>query len=588
MVQWAIQEFGGELPRSSPRTLPPNMAENAWNTDLTSGTLEGLPMPVEVVDLSAMPGAVLKAYRFPGPNAGQPDVWLPLPSPFSQVCRSPLANDTLHRLYWSNPGEGLFWSTYDMIAAGTAPYNLGTVQPDPVDSTLTVTVSGGTAETTIAYVSRSYLWTYVDKYGAESAPNAPSAVVTGAADGTWTIQGIPDTAPANPAGSNFPPIVTARLYRTITGQTTGAAFYQVEDFVFATNPAPANYVDAGLDENLTEANQLQSQSWANPLITYDGLITVPGGMLCAFSGNTIHFCEVDYPHTWPAAYDQSLQYNIVGFGVWQGSLCVMTEGYPSTGTGTTPASFVFSTVNVPEPCIARGSIITDILGCYYASQNGLVMLNYFGMTLQTQTQMTKNIWLTEFAAANIIACRHRSQYLAINGTGTGFLIDYAEARLGVVQLNTFLSADCVWNDVYTGNAYIISNKVVYLWDSPITGKQNYRWRSRQFYNPKPISLGAIQVSWDPAITDPPPATNPTPLGTPDPTLVLPEGVAALVNVYAGPDGENLIATHYCTEPREIFRLPSGFKAFDWQIEVVARVGCRSLELATTMSELGKV
>ncbi len=592
MVQWAINDFGGEIPRSSPRVLPPNMAEAAWNTDLTSGTLEGLPIPELLIDLSASPGTVLRAYRFPGPNAGDPDVWLPLPSPYSSVMRSPLANDTTHRLYWTNPGEGAFWSTYDMIQAGTAPYNLGIIQPDPATSSLTVTASGGTVNESVPEVVRSYLWTYVNAYGEESAPNFPSADVTGASDGNWEIQGLPQSAPANPPGLNYPPVVGVNLYRTITGTTTGASFYQVENFLFASNPPPADYDDTTQDDVLTENLTLMSQSWSNPLPTLDGLLTLPGGMLVGFTDNTVHFSEVDRPHTWPAAYDQSVQYKIVGLGLWQQSLVVLTEGYPSTGTGTSPASFVFTQINVPEPCIARGSIITDLLGCYYASQNGLVMLNYFGMTVQTQQQVVKNVWLNEFNAASILACRHRSQYLAITpaagNSGVGFLIDYSEPRLGIVQLNTFDAADCVWNDPYTGDAYIISAKKVYRWDSPNTGPLNYRWRSRQFYNPKPISLGACQISLDPAVTDPAPISNPVPLGNGDPTLVLPAGVNAICNIYAGPDGEHLVMTQQLTEPRVIFRLPSGFKAFDWQIEIVSRVGVRSIELATTMSELGRV
>jgi hypothetical protein len=42
------------------------------------------------------------------------------------------------------------------------------------------------------------------------------------------------------------------------------------------------------------------------------------------------------------------------------------------------------------------------------------------------------------------------------------------------------------------------------------------------------------------------------------------------------------------EPRTIFRLPSGLKAFNWQFEIVARVPVHSVELASTMRELKTV
>jgi hypothetical protein len=42
------------------------------------------------------------------------------------------------------------------------------------------------------------------------------------------------------------------------------------------------------------------------------------------------------------------------------------------------------------------------------------------------------------------------------------------------------------------------------------------------------------------------------------------------------------------QARDVFRLPSGFMAFGWQIEVVSRVPIFSIELASTMKELKSV
>lgn len=716
-----------------------------------------------MIDLSATPGTK-RAYRFPVPN--NPDVWIPLPDPNSSVCRSPLADDTSHRVYWTNPPgsspAGQFWNTYARIAAGNTganrPYSLGTIQPS---STIgpSVSVSGGTTDGSIPLITRSYLWTYVNQYGEESAPSAPSNVVTGAPDGTWVISGMPTSAPANPAGFNYPPITGVNLYRTSTGTATGAQFYRVASFVFAssgsigaiaiysggsgyvvgdtgtiaggggdatyqvlqvnsvdpggsgyavgdtglisggsgdalytvqsvdvngavvtftftggttytgakavatttagvqpgsgtgfhvdttasggpisaavlataynttgavlevqltgtgtgyTNSAASATSDGGAQAGIGSGLQLIvtvhpvspytdalpdtvavnmltliSAAWGNPPAGLDGLTALPGGMLVGFTDNTVHFCEQDRPHTWPSAYDQSVQYPIVGFGVWQQSLVVLTKGYPSTGSGNSPTNFVFTQVRVPEPCISRGSIITDLMGVYYASQNGLVMLNYFGMQNQTLSTMTKNIWLNRFKATQLIACRHRAQYLALrtDSSGTGFLIDYAEQRMGVMELNTFSSATAVWNDEFSGDAYVCAAGKVYRWDSPSTGPLNFRWRSKQFYGSAPVSIGACQISLDPAVLTPPPSPNTFPMNNGDTSLVLPSGINAVVNIYAGPDGAHLVMSKNLTAVREIFRIPGGFKVFDWQIEIVSRVGIRSIELASTMREL---
>jgi hypothetical protein len=585
-----VRDFGGEIPRKDPRLLPDQMAEAAWNVDLSSGPLDGLGVPQLVIDLTATSGAVRKAYRVPGPSAGNPDVWLPLISEYSSVVPSPLANDTLHRVYWTNPpglgADGAWWNTYARIFAGNtggnAPYNLGFTTPDP-GIVITVTATGGTPATSVPYLERSYLFTYVDQYGLESSPCTPSLVVAGAGDGTWTVHGLPTSAPSSPVGYHFPTVVAMRIYRTITGATSGADFYKVIDIGFGSS----TYVDPSGDVTVVNNLTLTTASWASPPTQLDGLTALPGGMLVGFTGNTIHFCEPDMPHAWPAGYDQSLLYQILGFGVWQNSLIVLTSGVPSSGAGANPSNFTFSQVQVPEPCISRGSIITDLMGVYYASQNGLVMLNYFGMQNQTLSNFTKNIWLEDFNAASIIACRHRAQYLAMDGTGTGFLIDYTEPRMGVAKLNPFQGVVSVWNDSYNGNTYVCASKKVYLWDSPTAPSLVFRWRSKRFFFAGPYNFGAAQIEVDSTILTATAASNP--LDNNDTTLQLPNGINAVFRVLVERGGVmSLVAEFNLTEPRSFLRLPSGFREFTWQFEIVSRVPVFSVEIARTMRELGEV
>lgn len=587
MVAWKVTDFGGLIPRRQSRLLPDQMAEQAANCDLSSGQLDGLPVPELITNLGP---TAQRAYRYP--LAGSADVWLALIDPLSSVVRSPLANDTNHRLYWTNPSNtaspGAWWNTRARIAAGDPPYNLGTIHPDP-GIPLDVSASGGTPSTTVPFVERSYVYTLVNEYGEESAPSAPSAVIAGASDGTWTINGMPTGAPSNPPGYNYPAITKARLYRTVTGGSSGAAFYQAVEFDFAVDPPTDPYLDTSLDADIVGGEQLITASWANPPATLDGLTALPGGMLVGFSGATVHFCEPNRPHTWPAGYDQSLHYEIVGFGVWQQSLIALTRGFPSSGSGNSPSNYVFTTIQVAEPCISRGSIVTDMNGVQYASQNGLITLSYFGMKNTTQALITKNTWLNDYKADQIISCRHRAQYLAVrqDGSGQGFLIDPIEERLGLMPLASFTGVTSIWNDEYSGDAYLCAGGVIYRWDSPSTPMLTYRWRSKQFYGPTPVNIAAMHVSADPAISTVLP-DNTNPLDTGDPTLVLPPGVNALIRVYAGQNGQYLLLERNLTLAREIFSLPSGIKAYDWQFEIVSRVGIRSAELATSMRELRQV
>jgi hypothetical protein len=579
-----IRGFGGMVPKLDSQVLPDNMAELAYNCDLSAGTLNGLPMPALAHDFSAIASAVRKAYRFPDPDGVGADVWLNLPSEHSSVVRSPLANDTNRRIYWTNPGDTTpHWSTYAMLVAGSTAWDLGMPQPVATSGgALTTGVAGGSAPT----VYRSYCFTYVNQYGEESAPNFPSAVVGGPSDGTWSVTGLPTTAPVNPSGRNYPPVVQLNLYRTVSGAQTGGQFFLVAQFNFSTSPPTSPYTDTVSDVSITGGSgfpPLETTSWGNPPDGLDGLTALPGGMLVGFVGNTVHFCEPNRPHTWPASYDQSLGYVIVGLAVWQQALVALTEGFPSTGSGNAPSNFIFTTVRAAEPCIARGSIVTDLSGVYYASQNGLIQLSGYGAQNQSLPLFTKNIWLTDYAAASIVACRHRTQYLAINGSGVGFFLDYAEPRNGVMKLNTFDDAVSVWNDEYSGDAYILSNKKVYLWDSPAAETMNYRGLSRMYFLPAPTSLGACFIVAGPEILT---ATDP---GTPlldngDSSLDLPAGVNAIFKLYRGQE-RTLVATRNLRKTKEIFRLPAGAKSHHWQCEIVSRIPITSIELASTMREL---
>lgn len=582
MVAFSVIEMGGEVPRRDPRLLPNGAAATAWNTDHASGKLDGLPKPELVVDLTNLPGPMKMAYRFPGPRVGiDPDIWLPLPSPYSSVVRSPLADDSLHRLYWTNPGEGAFWSTYARISVGLPPYNLGFIAPSTTVGP-SATSTGG--DTSVPEIERSYVYTYIDVYGLESSPSLPSTVVSGQSDGTWTVSGLPVVAPAMPLGKSYAPVSRVRVYRTTTGTTASATFFQVFEYSIGAPPAGGSFIDTVTDVNATLATQLASTSWAPPVDDLDGLTVLPGGMLVGFSDNTIHFCEPNRPHAWPAAYDLSGQYPIMGLGVWNGLLMVLTSGYPSQGSGTHPVNFSLRQIQVAEPCIARGSIVTDFSGVAYASQNGLVMLSSGGMRNTTEMLLTKQSWLTEFHAKSIIACRHRNQYLALNAAGTGFLIDAAEDRMGLVRLNTFLAADAIWNDVYTGDAYIMAGKRVYRWDSPASPRMAWRWRSKKFTGPAATNLGACQMFLtEDVVTAAAQGYLPPPLSNGDTALSLPAGVACIFRLYVN-DGQ-LIHTQTIAEARPLFRLPSGYKVTDYQFEIVSRTPVLRVELASTMKEL---
>ena len=585
MVAWEIKAMGGTIPRTDDRLIGDNMAVAAVNCDLTGGQLQGLPQVKFLIDLSSELPVVEKAYRFPPDQFGNPEVWMALPSRYSQVVRSPLANDDKNRIYWTNPGDPCPWfNTKERIAAGEPPYNLGMVQPSQATAPAINSVTGGTPPPGADAIDRSYLYTYVNEFGEESAPSGASDTMSGPPDATWTVSGFPTVVPPNPPVLIYPVITKYRIYRTITSATTGAQFYLVKEVPLPQ--ASDVFVDDQPDVVIVNNEILESTNWENPPPSLDGLVAMPGGFLCGFTDNTIHFSEPDRPHTWPSLYDQSAHYRIVELAVWQQYLMVLTQGFPSAGSGNMPSNIVITQTQVAAPCIARGSTVIDLSGVFYSTQNGLVQFTGYGMQNVTETIISKLEWMNKYKGDKLIAARHRSQYMAINESDAGFVIDYAEVRLGIEDLSTFKGVVCIWNDEYTGDTLACADGKIYEWDPKDTTPLVYRWRSKQFFTPIPLSLGAAQVELDPQVYDPAP-TDLIPLDNGDPTVHLPAGINAQFRYYAGPKLE-LIVTRDLTKQMEIFRLPKGFKAFDHQAEIVSRVPVTSIQLSTTLEELKTV
>lgn len=582
MVAWAISSMGGTIPRTDNRLVADNMGTQVLNCDLTGGQLQGLPQANFLIDLSASLPVVERAFRFPADNIGA-EAWLPLPSRYSSVVKSPLANDDKHRVYWTNPGDQHPWfTTHADVLASKPPYNLGIVQPTTAPTIVSVT--GGTPPPGAEAIDRSYLYTYVNTFGEESAPSPASNDMSGPPDATWTVTGFPTAAPANPSGVNYPPIAKYNIYRTITGATTGAQFYLVG--AVGLPQGSGTYVDTHPDSEISLNEILESTNWDNPPDYLDGLEAMPGGFLVGFTNNTVHFSEPNRPHTWPQVYDQSAHYNIVALAVWQQYLMVMTGGYPSAGSGNMPSNIVITQTQVAAPCIARGSIVVDMSGVFYSTQNGLIQFTGYGMQNVTESIISKTQWMNKYQGAHLMSARHRSQYMAVNGTNYGFIIDYAEARLGVGDLTTVAGVVCIWNDEVTGDTLMCAGGKIYEWDPPSALSQIYRWRSKQFFTPTPLSLGACQVESDLGILTVPPGGS-IPLDNGDATVSLPVGVNAQFKYYAGPKLQ-LIMTRNLTEQMEIFRLPNGFKAFDHQVEIIARVPVASIQVATVLEELKTV
>jgi hypothetical protein len=280
-------------------------------------------------------------------------------------------------------------------------------------------------------------------------------------------------------------------------------------------------------------------------------------------------------------------------GVVNNSLVIATEGYPYIATGITPSSMSLSAGALCEPCISRASIISAPEGVYYASANGLVMVNTGTAAVVTEKLLTRQDW-TALGPANFIAAQYGSAYVAFsrntnlaNGSGdNGIVIDPAGQNVTFCHLRFPSAVKNVIQDEFTSNVFVLSGTTVHEWDDrTASAALPYIWRSKLIQMPYRREFAAALIFFDvPAsvtITAPTEATR---------NLAQPQTFNAatqylIFRVYAD---NTLVMTREIQKSGELIMLPSGFKANFYQFEVEGQVAVSNIQIATGVKDLRAV
>lgn len=564
------------MPRLTPFGLPDQMAVRATNCKLNSGEVRGINALATLHDFGN--NAIKKAFRIPG----SPDIWMGFEDPDAVVVRSPVTNDTFKRYYWHEPGGRVYYNTEARIANGDPAFKLGIPQPDQDP---TVTPSGGTGPT----VTRAYVYTFVSAYGEEGPPSNP-ITNSGNNDGTWAIANL-DTTPSEAADRN---ITHKNIYRTVTSITGTADYYLVAQVTLATT----SYNDTEIDSIVAGRGQnLLSAQWFEPETDMDGMVGFPNGVLLGWRDSDIFMTVPFRPHAWNPLYTVSVKQPIVGIGVTGNTAVVCTQGPPSAITMNVPEAAALQEIQAPEPCLSRGSIIGTPAGVFYASQNGLMFFGPNGFDNITREILSEDEWERDYNPGELRATRHQTQYIGITQPGTGYVLDSAELRQGFVELANLGSVSNLFDDIWTGEVYLMSNGVVYLWDEPQSAQLVWRWASKRWLLPYEANVGAVRLTGHksafeglPAtpggsqvafVTVPPSGGGPTMSPPVDP----PTWAGYTLRVYAD---NKLCYTRHVNKYNETLKLPTGFKSTDWLFEVVGRIPLVKLEWAETAKELAQV
>ncbi len=575
--------FIGEAPRISPRLLPDTGAQIARSVRLEDGELAPYRRPYPVADLAgAVAGTVKTIYQHQG-------AWLYWTTPVNAV-PGPVASD---RLYYT--GDGV-----PRMRVASTIYNLKLAAPA---AALTAAITSGAVTSPSA--TRLYVRTFVTDYGEESEPSPVSNALVVSPGNVVTLSGF--TLP--PAGRA---ISKERIYRSQTGTSGGTNFYFLAERAVSTS----NFVDNIAVDDFS--NALPSLNFNPPPDTLAGLVAMPNGMMAAYSGKDLYFCEPWQPHAWPEDYVLTMDYDIMSLAVTGTTLVVGTKGKPYAVTGNHPDSMVEEKLELNMPCLNTQGMVDLGYAVVYPSHDGLVKFEEgAGTSLPTGDLFTRDQWLA--LKPDTMVCGQfygrffgAYEYVDVNGiTERGTIIVDLTGKDGFI-IDSPHKPDAMFYEVQSGALFMVMGATVYEWDSKNAINDIYTWRSKAFVLPAPTNFGAILFEVDQrddlqaviayenevaAITAANVATvaagdlggamNSSAINVyavnGDKLLPMPPGPQAAVNLYG--DGQ-FVAT--VTHAGRMQRLPAGKLFRQIEIEVTGNVAVQEVTLAVTGQELRTV
>lgn len=536
MTVIALTGFAGENRALHPKLLPNNVGVTSRNQKPGRGDLRPWKQPSTV---ATVPSSRQSIYRMGRDVASDSQYWLSWTG-FVHAVRGFDAEDTTERTYYT--GDGVPKVTNNLALDGVDPQdNPGTSWrplgiPAPATAPLVSTNSGTWDGDQTTYF---YVYTYVNDWGWESAPSPVSLQNDRPSDATATVSGFA----AVPAG-NYQ-INRIRIYRTQTGASGSTEFFFLREIAYGTTSTT--------DDNRDLGEVLPTTTWLTPPTDLSFLTSLWNGMLAGISGNSVRFCEAYVPYAWPIAYDVvPPDSKPVGLGVFGQSLLVLTTGRPLLVAGSSPEAMDQQPLEIPQACVAPKSIVSMGTGVAWAAEDGLCWYGSGGARILTAGLMTREDWQA-LVPSSIIGKMYEGLYFGSYDDGSGrkgFMIDPANPQ-GIYFLDTGYSA--MHFDELKDQLYVLDGTSVKKWDAGTA--MTYRFRSKVFRDNKPSNFGCAEV-----VADSYPVT---------------------ARFYA----DGVLKHTQTVASRNPFRLPSGFMAFDWQIEIEGTAAVQGVAMASAMAEL---
>ena len=325
-------------------------------------------------------------------------------------------------------------------------------------------------------VATSYVSTFVNQLGDESAPSPPTETIIKAVEATIDIT----TETSAPAGYG---VTLKRIYRRASGSDEGA-FLLVEEIPLAQ----AVYSDAKADSLLGEEMEPTAE-WTLPPTDMHSIIVMANGITAAASKNSLLLSPIWRMHAFPESYRLSTDYRIVALGVVDTDIIVMTTAGIYVATGSDPANFSMAKIEYPQGCVSKRSVASmPGFGVVYASPDGLIAIGRGAPRIITEGVWTQEAW-TAINPSSLVGVVHDSRYYGFY-QGGAFVFDPRQPDRGVAKLD--LSVDATYHESFSDRLYLAVSGGLVQWEGAAT-RRRYVYREKVNLVSRPLNLACAEI-----------------------------------------------------------------------------------------------
>lgn len=485
-MQATISSFGGIVPRSPDHALANYQAEIAHNCRLRRGTLEAWREPCKAADAVS--------------GAKTPYVYGCCFLSFPQVLEACEIGPDWPELYVTGrtgyPERGVRSDGCCMEW-----YRLGVPAPP------TPPAASGTESCGRDSSARAYLYTYVNKWGEESAPSPASDVITVQDGSTVQVTGI--AIPPEGYG-----IVGANVYRAATGarDADGKVQKPLSGWLFVAyvklprTSLSDSIPDAGLGMALDTEGDSPPPGALRNICAVEGLARLAGTV-----ENRVYLSANLQPWNWPRKYELTLDWEAVHMKCVDQRLYVTTGSVPyvidvSSCDDSKCTPVMEAGLPLPDiSCGSSASAIATPFGLIYSSPLGVALLDHGARwTILTKKWFTPEQWRRLKPETARFA--YWQTFLFIVTDAASFVLNIDGDTLNDMkgaELTTISDSPVSMCSAPTGELVLLEDGELRLWDMG-SALRKYLWRSRELTGPghnpsaqEPNTMPSIGAMWSP-------------------------------------------------------------------------------------------